>query len=159
MKKQLLVTTLAGAFALSGAVYGSGDHDHSHDEEHKGMTQSGHDEKGGAHNKTDMFLKQRAVDGYQISFHVMRAKSGMEHGGSHNLMVKVEQGDKVLNDVIINSKVVYPDGGADIKPLMKMGDWYMNGYDLGEQGKHQLLILFETADGAKHKSGVYYSVE
>ena len=37
-----------------------------------------------------------------------------------------------------------------------MGDWYMTGYDLGEKGKHQLIVLFKTSDGKKHKGGVYY---
>lgn len=160
MKRPLLMTMLLmSAVALSGAVYAGGGHDHSHDDDSKSMAQSGHDEIGMSHNKSAMFLEKRAVDGYQVSFHVMQAKPGMEHGGSHNLMIKIEQGDVVIDDVLINSKVIYPDGGSDTKPLMKMGDWYMNGYDLGNRGRHQLMILFKTADGAKHQSGVYYSVE
>jgi hypothetical protein len=39
---------------------------------------------------------------------------------------------------------------------LKKGDWYMNGYDLGESGEHQLIILFKTPDGKKHHGGVYY---
>lgn len=159
MKRPLLMTMLMGAIALSGAVHAGGGHDHSHDEDSRGMAKSDHDEIEMSQNKGAMFLKKQAVDGYQVSFHVMQAKPGMGHGGSHNLMIKIEQDDAVLDDVLINSKVIYPDGGSDIKPLMKMGDWYMNGYDLGNRGRHQLMILFKTADGAKHKSGVYYSVE
>ena len=40
--------------------------------------------------------------------------------------------------------------------MMKMGDWYMAGYDLGHNGQHQLMALFKTADGVKHFGGVYY---
>jgi hypothetical protein len=39
---------------------------------------------------------------------------------------------------------------------MEIGDWLIAGYDLGHEGKHQLMILFKTADGKKHKGGVYY---
>ena len=62
-----------------------------------------------------------------------------------------------IQNVKINSKVVHPNGDAETKPLAKMGDWFMSGYDLGHTGKHQLMILFKTADGKKHKGGVYYS--
>jgi len=40
---------------------------------------------------------------------------------------------------------------------MKMGDWYMNGYDLQKNGKHQMMILFKTPDGKKHQGGVFYA--
>ncbi|MFC1751379.1 hypothetical protein ACFL2V_21590, partial [Pseudomonadota bacterium] len=75
---------------------------------------------------------------------------------SHNLMIKVEQSGKIVSNVKINSKVVHPNGNTESKALMKMGDWHMNGYDLGHQGKHQMMILFKTPDGKKHKGGVYY---
>ena len=104
-----------------------------------------------------MFLEKREIDGYSVSFHVMEAQEGMRHGGSHNFMIKVEKNGKILNDVIINSKIIFPDGKDQSKALMRMGDWYMNGYDLGKKGKHQMMILFKTADGVKHKGGVYYT--
>jgi hypothetical protein len=81
----------------------------------------------------------------------------MGHGGSHNLMVKVEQDGKALTDVLINSKVFHPNNSSESKMLMKMGDWYMAGYDLGHAGKHGVMILFKTADGKKHKASVYYT--
>ncbi|MDQ7056949.1 MAG: hypothetical protein Q9N62_00155 [Ghiorsea sp.] len=89
----------------------------------------------------------------------MPAKDGMGHGGSHNLMVKVEQGSKTLTNVVINSKVFHPNDSTESKMLMKMGDWYMAGYDLGHDGKHGIMILFKTADGKKHKASVYYKEE
>jgi len=106
---------------------------------------------------SSMFLEKKEVDGYTVSFHVMPAKGGMGHGGSHNLMVKVEQGGKALTDVLINSKVFHPNHSSESKMLMKMGDWYMAGYDLGHAGKHGIMILFKTADGKKHKASVYYT--
>ncbi len=108
---------------------------------------------------SSMFLEKREVDGYTVNFHIMPAKDGMGHGGSHNLMVKIEQGGKALTDVVINSKVFHPNGSSETKMLMKMGDWYMAGYDLGHAGKHGIMILFKTADGKKHKASVYYQEE
>ncbi len=148
----ILALGLAGMLAAGSAVVAGEGHDHDkgmkHDDHGHGM----HDQK----HAGGMFLKKKEIDGYTVNFHVMPAKKGMEHGGSHNLMIKIEQNGKALTDVKINSKVIHPNGKAETKPLMKMGDWYMNGYDLGHDGKHQLMILFKTADGKKHKGGVYY---
>ena len=107
-------------------------------------------------NMKGMFLVKKEIDGYDVSFHVMKAKEGMEHGGPYNLMVKVEKDGKALTDLLINSKAVHPNGESESKMLMKMGDWYMAGYNLGHPGRHQLMILFKTPDGAKHFGGVYY---
>ena len=138
---------------VSPASAAEGKHDHgSHD--HGDHSQ--HDAAAMSHQHGDMFLEKRTIDGYDVSFHVMKASDGMQHGGSYNFMVKVEKGGKSLDDVVINSKVIFPDDKADSKMLMRMGDWYMNGYDLKEKGRHQLIILFKTADGKKHQGGVYY---
>ena len=157
-KKPLILTlAFAGMLAAGSAALAEEGHDHGHDKgmKHDDHGHEMHDQKH-EHGSGGMFLEKKEIDGYTVSFHVMEAKKGMEHGGSHNLMIKVEQNGKALTDVKINSKVVHPNGKAETKPLMKMGDWYMNGYDLGHDGKHQLMILFKTADGSKHKGGVYY---
>jgi len=52
--------------------------------------------------------------------------------------------------------VVHPNGKAESKMMMKMGDWYMAGYDLGHAGRHQVMVLFKTADGKKHFGGTFY---
>lgn len=140
--KGCVMTTVLSALLVGGGVYAGEGHQHGHSH--------GHDQMAG------MFLVKKSIDGYDVSFHVMEAQKGMEHGGSHNFMIKIEQGGKVLGDVKINSKVIHPNGKSESKPLMKMGDWYMNGYDLGHAGKHQMMILFKTANGQKHKGGVYY---
>jgi len=147
MKKQFF-TVLLSAFLAAPAWAGEG---HSHD------GHGGHDGNMAMGSMgSDMFLKKKTIDGYQVSFHVMPAQKGMEHGGSHNFMLKIEQGSRVVTDAKVNSKVIHPNGGSDTKMMMRMGDWYMAGYDLGHDGKHQLLVLFKTADGKKHKGGVYY---
>lgn len=103
-----------------------------------------------------MFLEKKDIDGYTVSFHVMAAEEGMSHGGSHNLMIKVDKDGTTVKGVQVNSKVVYPDGTEESKPLMAMGDWQMAGYDLKASGKHQLMVLFKTADGKKHFGGLHY---
>lgn len=103
------------------------------------------------------FLTTKEIDGYAVSFHIMKASASMTKGDSHHLMIKVEQKGKILNDLMVNSKVVYPDGKSESKMLMKMGDWYMTSYDFSHLGKHQVMVLFKTSDGKKHFGGVVYS--
>ncbi len=103
-----------------------------------------------------MLEERQDIDGYSVTFHVMPAQPGKEMGGSHDFMLKVEKDGKALRDVVANSKVIHPNQQEESKMMMKMGDWLMAGYDLGHDGKHQLMVLFKTADGAKHKGGVFY---
>lgn len=142
---QILAVSTFGAMALVNPLQAS-----------EGHGSGGHSAMSQDMGSSKMFLEKRDIDGYTVSFHVMPAAEGMGHGGSHNLMVKVEQGDKTISELQANSKVVYPDGKEASKPLMKMGDWYMAGYDLSEMGKTQVMVLFKTPDGKKHFGGVHY---
>ena len=103
-----------------------------------------------------MFLKKKQVDGYTVSFHAMMAKEGMQHGGSHNFMVKVEKEDRPADVIAVNSKVKHPNGQEESKMMMKMGAWHVSGYNLDHEGRHQLMVLFKTADGSKHFGGVFF---
>lgn len=109
-----------------------------------------------SHDGSPIFLEKQEIDGYTVSFHVMDASSAMQHGGTHNLMVKIEENGKAVEVAKINSKVIYPAGNSESKMLMKMGDWYMAGYNIVKDGRHQIMILFKTNDGKKHGGGVYY---
>lgn len=151
--KQMIAIMYVMALLITPGAYASGNHNQ--------MKGHGDDEHGSMNKKQDgnkkkMFLAKQEVDGYTVSFHAMKAADGMGHGGSYNLMVKVEIDGKVQTNIVINSKVIHPGGKEESKRLMKMGDWYMAGYDLDHKGKHQLTVLFKTADGNKHFSGVYY---
>lgn len=106
--------------------------------------------------KEDIFLENRIIDGYTVYFHIMKVSPDVKLAGDHNFMVKIENQGKILGDVTINSKIIYPSGRSESKFLNKMGDWYMKDFTLDENGKYQLIILFKTADGKKHKGGVYY---
>lgn len=162
--KQLLIASSVSVLMASTSLQAAPGKDdgHSHGHADHGQAKAAemnhgamnHDSMG--HGASKMFLEKRDIDGYTVSFHVMEANEGMQHGGSHNLMVKVEQGANVIGDLKANSKVIYPDGADESKPLMKMGDWFMAGYDLKPGGKHQLMVLFMTPDGKKHFGGVYY---
>jgi hypothetical protein len=143
LNRLLGATILASAFSVSPLYAADGHAAMNHDQ----MSHS---------SESKMFLEKRDIDGYTVSFHVMKAADGMQHGGSHNLMIKVEQNEAVVTELKANSKVIYPDGKDESKALMKMGDWYMVGYDLKDRGKHQLMVLFKTADGKKHFGGVHY---
>ncbi|MDX8390366.1 MAG: hypothetical protein R8M38_07730 [Mariprofundaceae bacterium] len=171
MKKNIIVitTTMALAFMAQPAfadIDGHkhspkkasaerlGHHQHPIHKHSKADVDVSHDDE--MSTKSEMFLVKKTIDGFTVSFHVMKAKEGMQHGGSHNLMVKVEKSGKALTDVVINSKVIHPNKTSESKLLMKMGDWFMIGYDLGHEGQHGIMILFKTADGMKHKGSVYY---
>ncbi|HXH64698.1 MAG TPA: hypothetical protein VNH42_04215, partial [Mariprofundaceae bacterium] len=104
----------------------------------------------------DAFMQAQAVDGYMVTFHVMKAQPGQAMGGDHDFMVRIERDGQVQTDLVVNSKVVYPDKSAASKMMMKMGDWYMAGYDMAQRGQYQLMVLFRTPDGSKHFGGVYY---
>lgn len=119
-----------------------------------GINKSQHDAP--KHDMPGMLLVKKEIDGYTVSFHAMKAKPGKEMGGSHDFMIKVEKNGAVVTDLIANSKVVHPNGESESKMMMKMGDWYMAGYDLGHKGRHQLMALFKTTDGVKHFGGIYY---
>jgi hypothetical protein len=155
MKKResAFVAALVGVMlSLPPIAHADGDHSMSMKNMER-TPQKGMDMPG----KEGMFLVKRDIDGYQVSFHVMKPEEGMQHGGSHNFMVKIEEDGKVITNVLINSKVVHPDGTSESKMMMKMGDWFMAGYDLGhDNGRHQMMVLFKTADGKKHFGGVYY---
>jgi len=95
-------------------------------------------------------MKKTQVDGYTVTFRIMKAKQGMAQGGTHHLMIKVEKNGAVITDLAANSKASHPNDQSESKMMMKMGDWYMAAYDLGHQGPHELTVLFKTADGVKH---------
>ncbi len=175
-QRQLLSTiTFAALLVTAGPLYAAGDHAHGHDNPESGMKHGDHGKgMGGDHGESGMkhdghgagmgddhmdkmFLKKKDIDGYTVTFHIMKAKPGKEMGGSHGFMIKVEKDGKVIKDIVMNTKVKHPNGSSETKKTMEMGDWMMAGYDLGHAGKHQMMILFKTADGKKHKGGVYYS--
>ncbi|PCI43839.1 MAG: hypothetical protein COB41_06135 [Proteobacteria bacterium] len=106
--------------------------------------------------KEGTFLKKEVVDGYEVSFHVMKAPEGMKHGGTHHVMIKVEKNNQIISLQAVNSKVTHPNDNSESKMMMKMGDWYMVGYDLNHAGDHEIMVLFKTDDGKKHFAGVTY---
>ncbi len=170
--KPLSAITFAAMMAVTAPLYAAGEHAHGDDDHGGSNHESGmkHESHGDSHDHHDsakdhgnhgaekgaMFLVKKEIDGYDVTFHVMKAKPGKEMGGTHDFMVKVEKNGKALTNIVMNTKVKYPNGSSETKKTMTMGDWLMAGYDLGHEGKHQLMILFKTADGEKHKGGVYY---
>jgi len=156
LSKIFSVAILFGTLSTTAGIQAAGGDDHKHNSDsgdHQHESGAMHDQHS---DMSGMFMVKKEVDGYAVTFHVMKAQPGKEMGGSHDFMIKVEKAGKVLGDIVMNTKVVYPGGKAETKGVMKMGDWYMAGYDLDDSGQHQLMILFKTADGVKHQAGVYY---
>jgi len=122
----------------------------------QGMNPCSMDKMNKMQHMQGVFMKKKVIDGYDLSFHVMKAPKGMAQGGTHHVMVQVEQAGKVVGLEAVNSKVTHPNGKSESKMMMKMGDWYMAAYDLGHAGVHKVMVLFKTMDGAKHFGGVNY---
>jgi len=159
MKKKLLsISALAitGMLLTTPAYANAGDghgHDKSNKDHHSDMKDDHHGNKKG-----DMYSVNKEVNGYTVNFMIMPAKPGKEMGGSHDVMIKVAQNGKPVKNVVMNSKVIHPNGKSQTKKTMAMGDWLMAGYDLGHKGNHKLMVLFKTEDGKKHKAGISYSM-
>jgi hypothetical protein len=158
MKKRMMV--FAGMMVVAAAQPALA-HEHGHMDGDMHNPCSMHMD-GGMHMNGSMenmkggFQAEKDIDGYNVSFHIMKAPAGKEQGGSHHVMVKFEKDGKVVSDLVANSKAEHPNGESESKMLMKMGDWYMAAYDLGHAGKHQVMVLFKTSDGKKHFGGVGY---
>jgi len=169
MKKAIMIVAGLISIGMSQNVIAGGDHQHGHDDHVMESMDGHHQMKGMGHNpcamkamkamqgmKKGTFLKKEVVDGYDVSFHVMKAPEGMEHGGTHHIMVKVENNNEIAGLKAVNSKVTHPNGESESKMMMKMGDWYMAGYELGHAGDHKIMVLFKTEDGQKHFGGIVY---
>jgi len=139
-----------GMDAHQGTMNGSMNHEMGKDRMNGKMTGQMKDPMNG------MLLVRKDIDGYQVSFHVMKAPDGMQHGGSHHFMFKAEKNGMALTNILVNSRVSHPNGASESKMMMRMGDWYMAAYDLGHAGKHHVMVLFKTADGKKHFGSVEY---
>ncbi len=164
VKRPFSIITFITLLVMASTAAASGSHGHDHDNNSRSHESTeGHDDSHGdekhEHSKQmgDMFMVEKEVDGYMVSFMVMPAKPGKNMGGSHDFMVKIKRDGQILNNVVMKTKVKHPNGQSETKKAMVMGDWLVAGYDLGHKGKHQLMILFKTADGEKHKAGIYYA--
>lgn len=171
MKKTIVVIMITTWMAAAPA-FAAGDHEHMHGHQDADQTiikdmykAHGINKSQGADTNQDAaFMKKmpgkillkKIIDGYTVHFYVMKAKPGMEMGGSHDFMIKVEKDGSAIKKLIARSKVIHPDGKSEQKMMMMMGYWYMSGYDLGHKGQHQLMALFKTTDGVKHFGGIYY---
>jgi len=167
MIKTAIVSLLVTGVMGISPVFASGNHegmDAHHGTMNSGMShEMGKDHMNGKmtgqmkDHMNGMALVRKNIDGYPVSFHIMKAPEGMKkHGGAYHFMFKAEKNSKALTDILVNSKVTHPNGQSESKMMMKMGDWYMAGYDLGHPGVHQVMVLFKTSDGKKHFGGIEY---
>jgi len=164
MKKTVLAWASLLAIIAVQPAWGSDDVRHQHGNHMHGPLH------GAANNPCSMmgegkgmaampgsFMKESVIDGFDVTFHIMKAMKSLNHGGSHNVMIKVEKDGDVLTDIAVNSKVTHPNGKSESKMMMRMGDWYMASYDLNHSGKHQIMVLFKTSNGTKHFGGIDFS--
>jgi len=151
MKKRIMV--YAGMVFVAAAQPALA-HEHGHMD--GDMHSMGMQMDGGMEHMKGAFMTEKDIDGYTVSFRIMKAPQGKDQGGNHHVMIKVMQKGKTVSDLMVNSKVMHPNGTSESKMMMRMGDWYMAAYDLDHPGPHQLMLLFKTSDGKKHFGGVSY---
>ncbi|MDQ6992414.1 MAG: hypothetical protein Q9M31_02995 [Mariprofundus sp.] len=102
-------------------------------------------------------FEKRIVDGYTLSFHIMKAEPGHHIGGPDNLMVRVEKGGEAMINLVLHSMVKHPDGRTIHDKMRKVGNWYLVGDGFEQVGQYQLRVQFETPDGAEHVAQLAYS--
>lgn len=156
MNKTVLAIMSMLAMAAIQPAWAGGNHAHMEHGDGHAHSPQGSEHQHSAGKMGGMFLVKKEIDGYPVTFHVMKAPRAQTQGGSHHFMIKVEKDGKPLDDLVVNSKVIHPNGKSESKLMMRMGDWYMAAYDLEHEGRHQLMVLFKTLDGNKHFGGVYY---
>lgn len=98
----------------------------------------------------------KIVDGFEISMKVADVKDSISDGGSHNILIKIKRDDKIQRGVVVNANVLFPDKSQKSKSFMELGDWYLAGYDLGSNAKHEIMLTFKSTDGDKHNVQFVY---
>jgi hypothetical protein len=121
-----------------------------------------------------MDTKEVLVEGVKVTFQIMandehkkmlkdmKMKDDIEPGTTHNVTVtlKDDKTQKGIANAQINMKVIDPKGKDQVKALkyeemMKSYDAYFN---LPDNGKYQVMILFKTGD-QKRTAGIYYDLK
>ncbi len=106
-----------------------------------------------------LLFQQKKVDGYLLTFHIMKADNHEVIACTYRLMFKAEQNGRPVKNLIVNSRVAHPNSQSESKMMMQMGDWYATAYDLTHPGEHELRVLFKAKDGRMHAASITYFVE
>jgi len=96
------------------------------------------------------------IDGFELKLKIVDVEDSVPDGGSHNLLVSIKHNDSVQHDLSVTSNVVYPSGVEKSKSMMELGDWYLAGFDLGDENEYRITISFESIDGVNHSSEINY---
>jgi len=98
------------------------------------------------------------VDGFEVKVKIVDAKDSIPDGGTHNILVKIKQGEQIRRNDIVTVKVVFPDHSHKTKTLLELGDWYVGGYDIGQPGPYRIFIAFKrNKKGKEHRIELSYS--
>ncbi|GAV20619.1 hypothetical protein MMIC_P1591 [Mariprofundus micogutta] len=159
MSKDLAISVI---IMLLGNIQPSWAGDGSHDEKHHNNVDTLYEkstEYMHTENMKGLLLKKEVVDGYHLTFHVMKAEKDEVQGCEFRFMFRVEQNGAMVQNVIVNSRVRHPNNQSESKMMVKTGDWYTAAYDLTHPGEHELIVLFKVKDDSKHSAKVTYMVE
>ena len=98
----------------------------------------------------------KAIEDYHLRVKVISVNKSLPDGGSHNLLVNIKHQERVQYGLAVTTKVVSGNGHKKTKPMLELGDWYLGGFDLETTDKHQITVMFKTAEGKIYSSEIAY---
>jgi len=101
-------------------------------------------------------VQKEIINGFELSVKVADVEDSIPDGGSHNLLVNIKRDGSAHRNLSVTANVVQPSGVEKSKTMMELGDWYMAGFDLGDENKYRITISFESVDGVIHSSEINY---
>jgi len=105
---------------------------------------------------TGKLVQKKIIDGFEFKLKVVDARESVPDGGSHNLLVNIKHNSSVQYGLPVTAKVDQPKKLTKSKSMMELGDWYLAGFDLGDENEYHITISFESADGVNHSSSINY---
>jgi len=101
-------------------------------------------------------VQKEIINGFELSVKIADLEDSIPDGGSHNLLVNIKRDGSAHRNLSVTANVVQPSGVEKSKTMMELGDWYLAGFDLGDENKYRITISFESVDGVNHSSEINF---
>jgi len=101
-------------------------------------------------------IQKKIINDFEFRLKIVDVEDSIPDGGSHNLLVNIKRDGSAHRNLSVTANVVHPSGVEKSKTMMELGDWYLAGFDLGDENKYRITILFESVDGVNYSSEINY---
>lgn len=101
-------------------------------------------------------VHEKKLDDFNLRFKVVDVAESVPDGGSHNLLLNIKRDGRTLHHLSVNSVVEKNRGERKSKSMMKLGDWYLAGYDFMPSDEYTITVSFKSPDGRHHSSTINY---